>query len=130
MNAPERNPSQELAQWIGQLLDRKGGLNIQILDVRDHSSITDFMVIATGTSSRHIQTLMEAPCMEMKKNGFPALQVEGGGTNWVVADFGDVILHVFDEATRRHYDLEGLWQSARKIEWDTRKQSPIKIVSL
>lgn len=122
--------SQNLAIWMAQLLDRKGAQNIQILDVRGISSVTDFMLIATGTSSRHISTLVEAPCLELKKGGFPANHIEGEGTQWVVADFGDVILHVFEDATRRLYDLEDLWSAGQKIEWDVRKQSPVKVLAL
>lgn len=119
------------AIWMGQLLDRKGGLNIVILDVRGLSSITDFYVIGTGTSSKHMETLVDAPCQELKKLGFPAQHIEGNGTHWVIADFSDILLHVFDEQTRAHFDIEGLWKKAPRVEWDNRKQSSsLKMISL
>lgn len=121
----------QLTTWMSQLLDKKGAQNIIIIDVRDRSSITDFLIIATGTSSRHMETLVEAPCVEMKKLGFPANHIEGNGTHWVIADFGDVLLHVFDDATRKYFDLESLWESAPRIEWDDRqKTSPVRVLSL
>lgn len=76
------------------------------------------MVIATGTSSKHLETLVNAPCQEQKKSGFPASAIDGLGTQWVVADFNDVILHIFDEQTRGHYNLEGLWANAPRIDWE------------
>lgn len=126
----ETQSGMNLASWMGQLLDRKGAQNIVILDVRGASSITDYIVIATGTSTKHMETLVEAPCLELKRSGFPAHHIEGQGTHWVVADFGDVFLHVFDDQARKYFDLEGLWKDAAKIEWDTRKQSPLKVLSL
>lgn len=126
----ETQSGQNLASWMGQLLDKKGGQQIAVLDVRGMSSVTDFMVIATGTSTRHMETLVEAPCQELKRSGFPAHHIEGNGTHWVVADFGDVFLHVFDDQARRHFDLEGLWKNAPRIEWDGRKSSPLKVISL
>jgi ribosome-associated protein len=104
---------------MSQLLDRKGAQNVTLIDVRGLSSITDFLVIGTGTSSRQMETLVDAPCTEMKRLGFPASHVEGNGTHWVIADFSDVLLHVFDDATRRHFDIEGLWEKAPRISWQT-----------
>ena len=108
---------------MAQLLDKKGGKQISVLDVREISSITDYMVIVSGTSQKHLETLVSAPTQELKKSGFPAETVEGLGTHWVVCDFSDVVLHVFDEPTRNHYDLEGLWSSAPRVEWEPKKMS-------
>src|SRR5665213_4508925 len=101
---------------MAQLLDKKGGKQITVLDLREVSSITDFMIIATGTSLKHMETLVNAPCQELKKSGFPANNIEGLGTHWVVADFNDVVVHIFDESTRQHYDLEGLWNVGSKVD--------------
>jgi ribosome-associated protein len=122
-----KNSSKEVAAWIAQLLDKKGGKQITVLDVRETSSITDFMVIVTGTSLKHLETLVNAPCQELKKSGYPADAMEGEGTHWVVADFNDVIVHVFDESTRTHYDLEGLWSTAPKVEWETKSSLPLSL---
>lgn len=119
----DKNSGSELARWIAQLLDKKGAKQIAVLDVREISSITDYLIIATGTSLKHMETLVNAPCEELKKSGYPADHVEGQGTHWVVADFNDVILHVFDETTRTHYDLEGLWSAGRSVTWEQKKQT-------
>ena len=114
---------QNLAIWMSQLLDKKGGQEIMIIDVRGRSSITDFILVVTGTSSRHLQTLVEVPCLEMKKLGFPPSHIEGNGTHWIIADFGDVLLHVFDEQARKYFNLEELWESAPRVDWDAKKRS-------
>ena len=118
-----------LAKWISQILDRKGGHDIVVLDLRTLSSVSDFLVICTGTSSRHLKTLIEAPCMELKKVGHPAHNIEGENTGWVLADLGDVVLHVFDQETRDYYDLDGLWKNAPRVEI-AEKKNPLEVLSL
>ncbi len=90
------------------------------------------MIIASGTSTRHMETLIDAPCMELKTSGFPPRSIEGRATQWVVADLGDVVLHVFDEATRQHFDLESLWANVPRIDWQhppTQAHSALSISS-
>jgi ribosome silencing factor RsfS/YbeB/iojap len=118
-----------LAKWISQILDRKGAHDIVVLDLRKLSSVTDFLVIGTGTSSRHLKTLIEAPCVELKKVDHPPLSIEGENTGWVLADLGDVVLHVFDQETREYYDLEGLWKEAPQVEI-AEKKNPLEVLSL
>ncbi|MBN8555955.1 MAG: ribosome silencing factor [Deltaproteobacteria bacterium] len=121
----EKNSGLELACWMSQLLDKKGGRGIFVFDVRNRSSVTDFMIIASGTSSTHLETLIDAPCKELKSSGFPAHCVEGKATGWVVADFGDVILHVFDEPIRQLYNLEDLWKECPRVDWEQINKSPL-----
>lgn len=110
--------SQELAIWIANVLEKKGGLNISVIDTRNTSAVADYLVIATGTSSRHLGTLLESPIKELKHAGFPPLSVEGEGTHWMLADLGDVILHIFDAETRNYFDLDNLWQEAERVDWE------------
>jgi ribosome-associated protein len=65
-----------------------------------------------------METLIDTPVMELKKLGFPPSCVEGRATGWIVADFSDVLLHVFDEATRQRYNLEDLWKEAPRVDWE------------
>lgn len=118
MNETDGQSSEELALWIAKQIDRKGGIHINVLDLRSSSDVTDFIVIATGTSYRHMQTLIETPIRELKKSGFASYKVEGEGTSWLVADFSDVIVHIFDEPTRSYYNLEGLYANAPDLLWD------------
>ena len=81
-----------------------------VLDVRQLSSGTDYMVVASGTSSRHVKSLANSVLMEAKAQGARPLGVEGAGVGeWVLVDFGDVVVHVMQPATRSFYDLERLW---------------------
>jgi ribosome-associated protein len=81
-----------------------------VLDVRELSSVTDYMVVASGTSSRHVKSLANSVLMEAKAQGARPLGVEGAGAGeWVLVDFGDVVVHVMQPATRSFYDLERLW---------------------
>ena len=63
-----------------------------------------------------METLMMAPTQELKMSGNPPLALEGLSTTWMIADFNDVVLHVFDDATRAYYDIEELWKAATRVE--------------
>jgi len=106
-----------LAQWIAQTLDRKGGQDIVVLETRPGTYVADYLVLATGTSGRHMNTLLDAPCQELRKLGFPANHVEGEDSHWMLADLGDVVIHIFDEQSRENFDIESLWKAAPRIDW-------------
>jgi ribosome-associated protein len=81
--------------------------------------ITDVFVIASGISRRHIVTLAEAVEERLKGLGRRPLRSEGlDDATWVLLDYGDIVVHVFDEATRRYYDLERLWSDAPRTDFD------------
>jgi len=87
-----------------------------VLDVRELSSVMDWLVVASGTSSRHVKSLANNVLMKAKEQGVRPLGVEGErGGEWVLVDFGDVVVHVMQPAARNFYDLERLWsvQSAQ-----------------
>lgn len=94
---------------VGALEDLKGK-NIVQLDVRELSDVTDTLVIASGTSSRHVKSLANNVVEDAKQAGHQPLGVEGvDGGDWVLVDFGDIVVHVMQEETRGFYDLEKLW---------------------
>jgi len=104
MNAEELK-----ALAINALEDLKGE-NITVLDVRELTGVTDYMVICSGTSNRHVKSLANNVVMEAKHKGNPAIGVEGENAGeWVLVDFGDVVVHVMQPQTRLFYDLERLW---------------------
>lgn len=117
MTEQSRDSSLELARWIAQTLDRKGAQDVVVLETRDYSSVADFFVIATGTSNRHMETLLESPCKELKASGHPPQSIEGESTHWMLADLGDVVLHIFDDQARQYFELEHLWKKAPRIDW-------------
>ncbi len=82
--------------------------------------ITDMFVIATGTSRRHVLTLAEETEAKLKESDRRPLRREGfDDAQWVLLDYGDVVVHVFDQETRAYYDLERLWGDAPREEWST-----------
>ena len=81
-----------------------------VMDVRSLSSVMDYLVIASGTSSRHVKSLADNVLMQAKEQGLRPLGVEGERVGeWVLVDFGDVVVHVMQPAIRSFYDLERLW---------------------
>jgi ribosome-associated protein len=98
-----------LAIAITALEDLKG-VDIRVIDVRDLTSITDRMVVASGTSSRHVRALADNVALKAKQQGYTPLGVEGEQTaEWVLLDLGDVVVHVMLPETRAFYGLEKLW---------------------
>lgn len=109
-------------------LDKKASA-IEIIDVAGKVDYTDFLVVMTGRSDRHVHAIAKGLEEDLKgKHGIVPLSVEGtGAATWVLLDFNDVVVHVFQEDARVFYDLEGLWLDARRIglpDPRDRKSSP------
>src|SRR5262252_2235515 len=93
----------------------KKALEPTVLDLRGISSFTDFFVICTGANRRQVQAISDEIVEQLKRNGSPAARVEGyQNAEWILIDYGDFVVHVFDEKARRFYDLERLWREARR----------------
>jgi ribosome-associated protein len=92
---------------------------VVVLDVRGISSVTDFLVIATGTSPRHMKTAVDDAAEMGEERDFRALSKVGdeSGT-WYCADCFEVVFHVFSQEGRLHYDLDSLWGDGKRVEWD------------
>ena len=102
--------AESLISLVVAALEDLKAVNPVTLDVAGMTDVMDFLVIASGTSSRHVKSLANNVCMEAKKQGMRPLGVEGEGAGeWVLVDFGDVVVHVMLPATRDFYDLERLW---------------------
>ncbi len=109
--------TEELKQLIVQALEDLKGNDISVIDVKDRTSVTDYMVIASGTSSRHVASLAENVITEVKKQGVRPLGSEGGaGSDWILVDLGEVIVHVMLPSAREFYDLERFWREAPDAE--------------
>jgi len=103
-----------LLEIVVDAIDAMKGVDLMVIDVRDMTSITDRMVITSGTSTRHVksiaETVAETVALKAKQGGFPALGVEGAqAAEWVLIDLGDVVVHVMTPAIREFYALEKLW---------------------
>lgn len=99
-----------LTQWIQSELEEAKARDIVILPVTDKTSITDYMVICTGTSNRHTKSIADRLSESAKKAGIPPIGMEGEQTSeWVLVDLGDAIVHVMQQEARDFYQLEALW---------------------
>lgn len=95
---------------VKDALEDVKGKNITVLDVAELSDVMDKIVIAEGTSNRHLKALADNVAFKAKQAGFPSLGVEGQGTtDWTLIDLGAVVVHVMMPQARAFYDLEGLW---------------------
>lgn len=93
-----------------EALENIKATNIQVIDVRDKTTLMDTLVIASGTSTRHIAAVVNSVAEEMKEKGYAADHQEGQtGSDWVLLDFVDLVLHVMLPEARALYDLESLW---------------------
>lgn len=95
----------------------KKAIDLTVLDLRGIATFTDFFIIATGANKRQMQAIADEVVEQLKRRGSPAARVEGyQAAEWVLIDYGDFIVHVFDEKARRFYDLEYLWREARRLD--------------
>ena len=102
--------STEMNEIIVNALEDLKGKDIVCLDVSELSDVMDTLIIASGTSNRHVKSLANNVVQEAKQQGNPAIGVEGlDAGEWVLADFGDTVVHVMMPSTRSFYDLEKLW---------------------
>ena len=107
----------EVRRWIVEELDDAKAANILELDIRSLTQIADWMVVATGTSSRHVLALAERLRAAGARHSLKPSGVEGESDGeWVLLDFGDLIVHLMLSATREFYDLEGLWNERLGVQ--------------
>ncbi len=92
-------------------LEDNQAIDIKVINVREQTSVTDFMVVCTGRAARHLRALAEHLLTDMKKAGFPALSKHGlDDGEWALVDFGEFVVHIMQASSRAFYNLEGLWQ--------------------
>ena len=108
--------AKEAAALAVKALDSKMGVDIQLIEITDVSTLADYFLICTASSSTHVKTLCDAVEEAMDNAGEPMLSREGhrSGT-WVLMDFGCVVVHVFTQETRAFYNLERLWQDGKQV---------------
>jgi len=101
------------------VIDAKKGIDVVLLDVSKLLWITDVFVIASGTSNRHVQSLADEVEFRLQDEGRRPLRREGRKeAEWVLLDYGDVVVHLFQPATREYFSLERLWGDAPRVEWE------------
>lgn len=106
-----------LANTAAMILDAKKARELSVIDVRGRSDITDYLVLASATSSTHIKALAGELTFRLGQRGVHSLHEDGrGARDWQIVDFGDVIVHIFDRNTRAFYNLDKLYKNPREPE--------------
>ena len=100
----------QLKEEIKQILTANKAIDVKSINLKNKTSIADFMIIASGNSSRHVQALSEILLEKLKKRGIENCRLEGRGSNdWKLIDALDIIIHIFHPEKRKFYDLEKMW---------------------
>ncbi len=116
--AKTKDAARKLAIDAARLARDRNCEEILVLDLREISPVTDYFVIATGTSGRQLRSIAEEMADHGKKIGQKVWHVDGADASaWIVMDFVDVVVHLFNEELRRYYDLELIWGEAPRVPW-------------
>lgn len=109
--------SRELAKIAYNALDEKKGINISIIDISEISTLADYFIIAGGNNENQVKALANSVEEEMYKVDCKPKHIEGfDNANWILMDFNDIIVHVFNEEDRLFYDLERIWRDGKHLE--------------
>ena len=109
--------SREMAKMAVEALEDRKGEDVKILDITEISTLADFFIIASGTNINQVQAMADAVQDKLGRAGHMTKNVEGYDSgNWILLDFGDIIVHVFDSENRLFYDLERIWRDGKLIE--------------
>lgn len=107
----------ELAKIAYNALDEKKGINISIIDISEISTLADYFIIAGGNNENQVKALANSVEEEMYKVDCKPKHIEGfDNANWILMDFSDIIVHVFNEEDRLFYDLERIWRDGKHLE--------------
>ena len=113
------NQSKEMAKIAYNALSDKKGEDIKIIDITGISVLADYFIIANGNSDSQVTALVDNVEEELHKAGYPLRQREGQASgSWVLLDFGDIIVHVFDKENRLFYYLERIWKDGKDVTID------------
>lgn len=110
---PRNAQPEGLTSAVVEALENIKALDINVIDVSDKTNLMDTLIVASGTSKRHLSAIVNSVAEDLKKQGFQPQAQEGGtDSDWVLLDFTDLVLHVMMPETRAYYDLERLWSGA------------------
>lgn len=108
--------SLETAKNIVKILDNKKAMDIDLIQTQELTIVSDYFIIANGTSNTHVRALADEVEEEMSKLGVEPDHIEGRATGWILLDYGCVLVHIFDPQSREYYNLERLWGDAAKVD--------------
>ena len=111
------NRELEMAKLACHALDEKKGKDIKVIDIHEVSVIADYFVIASASNQNQVQAMVDNVEEMLTKAGYEPKQIEGTrNSSWILMDYGDLIIHVFDEENRLFYDLERIWRDGKHLE--------------
>lgn len=110
------NKSKQMAKIACAALEEKKAEDLKVINIEEVSVLADYFIITSGTNKNQVQALVDNVEEALGKAGYQAKQVEGYQTaNWILLDYGDIIIHVFDSENRLFYDLERIWRDGKSI---------------
>ena len=111
------NKEQEMVRIACKAIDDKKAIDIKVIDIHEVSVIADYFIIASGNNLNQVQAIVDNVEEQLGRAGYEPKQVEGTrGSNWILMDYGAVVVHIFQAETRTFYDLERLWKDGRQLE--------------
>ena len=117
---PQTTPVEDLDERVLAALhaaSEKKAIEPVVLDLREIASFTDYFLIVSGANERQVQAISDEVYESLKKSGHAAARVEGYKTaEWILLDYGDFVVHVFEQKARQFYDLERLWRESKRVE--------------
>lgn len=111
------NTGKEMACLACKALDEKKGQDIKVIDIHEVSVIADYFIIASGSNQNQVQAMVDHVEEKLGRAGFEPKQIEGTkNSSWILMDYGDLIVHIFDEENRLFYDLERIWRDGKVLD--------------
>jgi ribosome-associated protein len=113
-------PADRMAVEAARLLDKHRGVHIRVYDMRGRDSVEDFIVVASGVSLRHLAAMADRLARYFQRRGLEPFGTEGRkGSTWVLVDYGQVVVHLFDPLVREYYDIDAPAKGLKRVDWDT-----------
>lgn len=111
------NIGEEMTKLACKALEEKKGMDIKVIDIREVSVIADYFVIASAANQNQVQAMVDEVEETLGRAGYEPKQIEGNkSSSWVLMDYGDLIIHIFDEENRLFYDLERIWRDGKVLD--------------
>ena len=115
-----KDTSKQMAKVAVEALKEKKGYDVKVIDISEISILADYFIIANGSNANQVQAMVDNVEEQMYKAGFDDPKVEGFyNASWILLDYNDVVLHIFDEESRSFYNLERLWRDGKEVDVDT-----------
>ena len=111
------NKEMEMTKLAVKALDEKKAKDIKVIDIHEVSVLADYFIIASGSNQNQVQAMVDNVEEQLGKAGYEPKQIEGTkNSSWILMDYGDLIIHIFDEENRLFYDLERIWRDGKIME--------------